>query len=338
MTAGDDAHQADTLEIAWKYLALGYPVFLLGKKKIPRIPKTDPDGWGHANLSATRDLDVLAAMIDRYPDSWIGISFKGIAALAIDVDVGNGKVGDQTMDNLVGVNGPLPDCPTQRTRSGGRHHVMAAPKDARLAGQLGPHVDCKHNGYVCADPRLGYVWEVPLVAAADLPPIPGWVASILAKPPAQRAAAQIDDAAELEPAARFLAGYWPGQGGSDLGLGFSTCGRHEFAQALAGYVLQRGLPLVMAEALVGLAADLAGDEEASDRMRAVGDTFQRVRAGEAVTSTGVLRPVIDEEGLAELDVMLGLVRSFARVLAIRRTSEDGLLSISRFQVEWTQGR
>lgn len=327
-------HVAQTVEIAWTYMQLGFPCFLVGPRKIPRIPKTDRNGWGNGHLSATLDPEVFGAMCEAYKDSYVAISFHSIAACAIDVDVNDGKVGAETIANLVAIHGELPECPRQKSKSGGYHLIFGVPKGVKLAQQLGQHVDCKKRGYICADPRLGYSWEVGLVAVADAVPIPTWMAKILTREAVVRPAASIERAEEVEGAGRWLASFWPRESGTDLGLGFVSCGRHEFAGAVAGYVLARGLRRGMAEALVEVAARAAGDEEVEDRVRAVGDTWSKVRRGEPVTGKGVLESVLGEEGLEELDGMLGLVWSPARTFLIRWSDEEGRRLLARWKEEW----
>src|SRR5262249_10023627 len=77
------------------------------------------------------------------------------------------------------------------------------------------------------------------------------------------------EAVALVASTALLARHWPRTPGS----------RHAISLALAGYLLRGGLLESVVAQVVGLAARVAGDEEAGDRSRSVRDTATRLAAG-----------------------------------------------------------
>lgn len=79
--------------------------------------------------------------------------------------------------------------------------------------------------------------------------------------------------------------------------------RHELVLAFAGYAAKRHLPR---EAALGVIEQLAaGDDELSDRLRAVEDTYDRVREGMQVRGYTDLARLVAGEDLAGLRELLG---------------------------------
>jgi putative DNA primase/helicase len=115
--------------------------------------------------------------------------------------------------------------------------------------------------------------------------------------PAVVAPDELRTAAARLAAAALLARRWPGEGV-----------RHDFALALAGFLLRGGLEEPVATLIVEAAARAARDVEWEDRRRAVRDTAAALAAGEAVTGGPALAEFIPaaERVLAKLREWLGL--------------------------------
>lgn len=139
--------------------------------------------------------------------------------------------------------------------------VQDGVDDARLVELLG-------NGAQCV------VWPSIHPDGPRYRPLPDGVPPVVPYEEVRRAVARVA-------AAALLARYWPGQGV-----------RHDFALALAGYLLG-GVPEETVAAIVGAAARAAGDEEVEDRVTAVRTTAQRMRDGENVTGGPTLAEIID---------------------------------------------
>ena len=105
--------------------------------------------------------------------------------VVIDVDAGEGKDGDETLQTLQLENDDLPDTMMAYTGGGGRHYFFYAPKGMRIktgTNILGPGVDVRgEGGFVVAAPsqhKSGrpYTMEV----SSPIAELPDWLAEILA--------------------------------------------------------------------------------------------------------------------------------------------------------------
>ena len=98
------------------------------------------------------------------------------------------------------------------------------------------------------------------------------------------------DGEELERMVRFIAAaallarHWP------------EGSRHEAALALAGGLLRSGWAISQVQEFLGAVADAADDEEAPDRVRAVGDTAEAQAAGKPTTGWPRLIELLDGDG------------------------------------------
>jgi hypothetical protein len=97
-------------------------------------------------------------------------------------------------------------------------------------------------------------------------------------------------------AAALLARAWP-----------ATGSRHDFALALAGFLLRQGAALDLVRRLVGYAAQAAGDEEAARRVRDADDTAEALADARPVTGGPTLARMLPDGDriLAQLGRWLG---------------------------------
>ena len=156
-----------TLDHAIDYAARGWHVFPLQPgTKIP-LPRTG----GH--LDATTDLDQIRRWFDNPYQFNIGIACKPSGLMVLDVDVGKGKVG---RESLATIDHLLTETLVQRTRNGGLHAVYSRPEGSPTGSKIGfiKDLDLIVGGYIVVAPSVveggEYKWikEDPVVAA---PPI-----------------------------------------------------------------------------------------------------------------------------------------------------------------------
>ena len=151
------------LEAALRYAQQGWAVH-------PLVPHSKAPLSAHGCKDATTDADQIRAWWAEHPGANIGIATGAISGIVVlDVDVKNGKPGNQTLAALVAQHGELPTTPHQTTWSGGLQYFFEY--DARVkntAGALGAGLDTRGDGgYVVAPPsrveeagRSGvYVWD-----------------------------------------------------------------------------------------------------------------------------------------------------------------------------------
>ena len=97
---------------------------------------------------ATKDPETIKAYWTKHPDAFIGVpTGPENNLLVIDVDVGNGKVGDESLAKL-GID--LPQTWTSETLSGGQHFIFRYPDshDIRNSASkaLGKDIDVRGDG------------------------------------------------------------------------------------------------------------------------------------------------------------------------------------------------
>ena len=106
---------------------------------------------------ATTDQGTITEWWGRWPEANVGIA-TGVTSdiFVIDVDVGEGKAGALSLDNLEAKYGPLPHTISVVTGSGGRHLFFRSPGHS-VANRIRvrPGLDVKgDNGYVVAPPSI----------------------------------------------------------------------------------------------------------------------------------------------------------------------------------------
>lgn len=214
MTA-TDAHLA-----ALSYAARGWRVIpIIPGKKHPGI-----QGWQDA---ATTDL----AHIDHWwtvnPNHGVGIATGPTSGIfVLDVDINDGKQGDDTLADLELTYGDLPPTVECVTGTGGRHLYFRYPDGHEIrndAGRkLGHGLDIRGDGgQVLAPPTIHpngtpYIWEASSHPDdTDIADAPGWLIALLTldhtattpAPPPARGTGNLDDDS---PAARYNnATTWP---------------------------------------------------------------------------------------------------------------------------------
>jgi len=151
-----------------------------GPGKHPRTPK--------GCLDATDDTATIREWWTRWPDANVGIA-TGNGLIVVDIDPRHG--GDDTLRDLLGSIGGLPDTVECLTGGGGRHIYLSTPADVRnSANVLGPGVDVRGaGGYVVAAPSMhasgrAYGWEASSRPEdTDVGQLPeAWIAAMVKRP------------------------------------------------------------------------------------------------------------------------------------------------------------
>lgn len=175
------------LDAALAYARRGWRVVPIGQgAKHPDLP-----AWQDA---ATTDPATITRWFTERPGRGVGIATGTLSGVfVLDVDVAEGKAGDETLAELERKNGTLPDTSEVITGSGGRHLYFRHPETLDLsnsAGKLGPGLDIRANGgQVLAPPTLhpltgrGYEWDAEGHPVADAP---AWLLRMLSEPPRER--------------------------------------------------------------------------------------------------------------------------------------------------------
>lgn len=166
--------------------------------------------------AATTDPELIADWWSHWPDHGIGIATGSASHLfVLDVDVSDGKPGEDTLADLVATHGPLPDTVETITGTGGRHLYFAWPDGQVISNdagvRLGPGLDIRgEGGQVLAPPTIHpngtpYHWEAS--SDPETTPIadaPQWLIDLLTKAPDQAAKrATVGDGDPGRPGARW---------------------------------------------------------------------------------------------------------------------------------------
>jgi hypothetical protein len=154
-----------------------------------------------------------------YADHGVGIATGTDSGIfVLDVDITDGKHGDETLRELTDTYGPLPETVSVITGSGGAHHYYRMPVGTEIrndAGRkLGPGLDIRgEGGQVVAPPTIhpttgmAYQWEHG--CAPDETPIadaPGWLVTMLTAEPERPATPPVTPTiGDDGPAARYNA-------------------------------------------------------------------------------------------------------------------------------------
>ena len=114
----------------------------------------------HGLRDATRDIAEIDKNWTRWPDALVGARCGAENGFwGLDIDVGGGKLGEDSLQELIDAYGPLPDTVEALTPSGGRHLYFRHPRDGRRipnsASKLGKHLDVRGDGgYVIVPPSV----------------------------------------------------------------------------------------------------------------------------------------------------------------------------------------
>ena len=164
----------DIADEAVRLAKRGKPVFPCNVEKRPYTA----NGFKEASTAE----DVIRGWWARWPDALIGVPTGPVSGFVVlDVDVKDGRAGDDSLAQCQRDLGVLPDTVEALTPNGGRHLYFRYPKDCDIrcsAGQLGSGLDVRGDGgYVIAPPSVihgrAYQWEASSepgkVAVAELP-------------------------------------------------------------------------------------------------------------------------------------------------------------------------
>ena len=174
----------DVIDYAETYAANGWPV-------IPIIPggKRPPmHSWQHV---ATTDLETIHQWFTgQYTGHGIGIA-TGNGVFILDIDIANGKTGDETLHQLQQEHGQLPDTATVLTGSGGVHYYFTHPDHIEIrndAGRrLGDGIDVRGTGGQCVAPPTVHANGTPYSwvggEPAPIAPAPQWLLHLLTHQP-----------------------------------------------------------------------------------------------------------------------------------------------------------
>lgn len=298
----DTYYYEDTLRIADEYMSLGYPCFLTNENKrgifsCPyHVPYSQCPDWrrddpltclGHGHVCATTDTDEMIEIIKRASGIrtkfYVAISLQWTTAWVLDIDA-------HDTDGVKGIDIFETKCventcdmlgySVQATRSNGLHFVFMRPSiNTVFRGTLGGEsgIDVKANGFICADPRLGYEWLTSLVPISQLARAPEWVETLAinSESPsypstANRKYATSRDVAKnvIDSAVDIITEAWP------------PSGRHDAALALAGVLLANaGLTVPVVEEIVRRVAEHTGSTSTSTKVACVARTRALLDAG-----------------------------------------------------------
>jgi hypothetical protein len=179
------AHDSSAQDWAVAYLASGFSVVpVAAREKRPAI------AWrAFEKKAAPRDVVVDWFEGPRAADG-VGIITGTVSGniFVLDVDVGPGKDGDDSLRALQLQHDDLPDTAEVRTGSGGRHLYFRAPAGVAVirnsAGKLGPGLDIRgEGGFVVAPPSVHasgrpYAW-VRSIEDAGIADAPAWLLELV---------------------------------------------------------------------------------------------------------------------------------------------------------------
>ena len=167
---------ATTLEHALFYAKNGWKVFpLKPREKVPTVKWADV---------ATTEENMIQGWWEYQPDANVGIACgecSGITVLDVDKDHG----GYDSLSELLGKYGRLPDTPVAKTGSGGEHIFFKyVPGTRNSAGKLGKGLDIRsQGGYVVGASSKHpngntYEWVVR-PSQVELSDMPEWMIELL---------------------------------------------------------------------------------------------------------------------------------------------------------------
>ena len=138
------------LEAALSYASRGWRIHPLERQGKKPLLKDWPN-------RATSDKSVIRAWWIKYPTANIGLATgSGSGVFVLDVDISNGKLGQQSIYELEGEIGEIPDTLESMTGSGGRHlFFKTTARDVRNKQNIRPGLDVRGDGgYVVLPPSL----------------------------------------------------------------------------------------------------------------------------------------------------------------------------------------
>ena len=170
------------LDAALAYAARGWRVAPIPPgRKHPAIAS-----W---QTAATTDEATIRTWWGATPDHGVCIATGATSGVwVLDVDVADGKAGDETLAELEAAYGPLPATYEVITGSGGRHLYFAWPTGGQVirnsaSGALGADLDVRgEGGQVVAPPTIhpnGTAYAHELGSPEEVAEAPGWLLALL---------------------------------------------------------------------------------------------------------------------------------------------------------------
>jgi hypothetical protein len=134
--------------------------------KHPRWRKGDLE---HGLKDATTDQALITSWWRAFPRSNIGLATGASNLVVIDVDVKDGKLGEESLHDLMVQHGRSAfDTVTQRTGSGGEHYIFRRPENVSIGNftDWRAGIDIRaEGGYIVVPPSVHisgkpYVWQI----------------------------------------------------------------------------------------------------------------------------------------------------------------------------------
>lgn len=189
MAAAHAANPNPNLAAALDYARRGWRV-------VPILPGAKRPSIAAWVTDSTTDPGKITRWWTARPDHGVGI-VTGIhtGLWVLDVDVADGKTGDETLDQLEAAHGRLPDTVEAVTGSGGRHLYFNMPAGVVITNdagkRLGHGLDVRGEGgqvvaWPTVHPATGrrYEWEVEHGPDdVDVADAPGWLLALLTEEP-----------------------------------------------------------------------------------------------------------------------------------------------------------
>ena len=178
------------IDAALTYADRGWAVLPL-RGKLPAIPKAK---GGRGVHDATTNSDTIKAWWEKYPDANIGVATGRASGFwVLDVD---GDEGEQSLAELQGEHGPIPDTVEQLTGNGRHLLFRFNGEQIKNSVKILPGLDTRADGgYIVVAPShhqgagRPYIWEVDHdpedTEAANAPE---WLLELVAEKPSEVAA------------------------------------------------------------------------------------------------------------------------------------------------------
>lgn len=175
------ATQNRNFAVASKLASRGIPVFPCRPNKRPYT--------GTGFKAATTDLTQIADWWTQFPDALPGMPTGAASGqFVIDVDVGNGKTGADSLASLEMDHEALPTDHLVQTPSGGWHYYFSVPAHGEVrnsTSKIGSHIDVRgEGGYVIAEGAVlpdGRAYTA--LSGKASPPPPSWLITKIAERP-----------------------------------------------------------------------------------------------------------------------------------------------------------
>ncbi|MEK9722981.1 MAG: bifunctional DNA primase/polymerase [Rhodospirillaceae bacterium] len=180
------------LEAALRYAGEGLWVFPVhsvvagkctcGKASCKPAGKHPRTRSGHK--AATTDSEEIERWWTDWPEANIGIATEPSRLVVLDVDVREGRRGEESLERLQRLHEPLPATRTVKTGSGGSHRYFRSNGTQVRSGTLSgfPDIDIKaRGGYVVAPPSdhiTGGCYSLATPADYPIADFPAWLAAL----------------------------------------------------------------------------------------------------------------------------------------------------------------